>query len=102
MPRDGHVDTATSLDPMLGGCLVTIPAGSPLATAGVGGGPIGARVLYRLENGQATAAPLWDPTTGAFPCGATVTGLNDAARADVSCLGFHARLGVGANGCGTP
>jgi hypothetical protein len=102
VPRDGHVDTGTSVDPMLGGCLVTIPDGTPLAKAGVGGAPIGARIVDRIENGQPTTGKLWDPVTGAFPCGATVPGLNDAARADASCIGVHTRLNVGVGGCAIP
>jgi hypothetical protein len=91
------------VDPMLGACLVYVPPGGPLATAGVGGVPIGARIIDRLENGQPTGTKLWDPVTGAFPCGATVNGLNDASRGDVSCIGVHARLNVGANnGCALP
>jgi hypothetical protein len=101
-PRDGRVDLAGVADPALGGCLVYIPPGSPMATAGTGGARLGARIVDRIENGQTTPTRLWDPLTGAFPCGATVNGLNDASRAEVSCIGVHTRLNVGVNGCAIP
>ncbi|MDB4983629.1 MAG: uncharacterized protein JWM82_4381 [Myxococcales bacterium] len=101
-PRDARVDVARTADPLLGGCLVTIPPGSPMATAGTGMSRIGARIVNRTEDGKETMTKLWDPVTGAFPCGATVNGLNDAARADVSCIGVHTRLNVGVNGCAIP
>ena len=47
---------------------------------GKSGGDIGANILYRYENGQPTTKPLWDPTTGKFPCGATVSGINDGTK----------------------
>ena len=39
-----------------------------------------------------TSNPLWDPASGAFPCGAQVPGLN--ADATHSCRGLHERLNV--------
>jgi hypothetical protein len=102
-PRDAaHVDVATEVDPQLAGCLVYVPPGSPVATAGVAGASLGARVVARYADGQLTSTPLWDPATGAFPCGAAVSGLNDDTRADVSCIGVHARLHVGTGGCALP
>jgi hypothetical protein len=101
-PRDAHVVNSTEIDPQMAGCLVVVPDGSPLKNAGTGGAAIGANVVYRIEDGQVTPTKLWDQTTGAFPCGATVPGVNDAARADVSCVGVSARLHVGAMGCAIP
>jgi hypothetical protein len=43
--------------------------------------------------------PLWDPTTGQFPCGATVAGLNDG---EASCKTVHTRLHVGTADCPVP
>jgi hypothetical protein len=101
-PRDAHVVNSTEIDPQMAGCLVVVPDGSPLKNAGTAGAAIGANVVYRIEDGQVTPAKLWDQTTGAFPCGATVPGVNDTARADVSCVGVAARLHVGAMGCAIP
>lgn len=89
-----------SLDPQLGGCLVFIPDSSPMKGAGQDGGDIGANVLFRTENGVETAAPLWDPVTGQFPCGRVVPGINDVP--DASCRDVHLRLHVGAFGCPLP
>jgi len=68
--------------------------------AGKGGADIGASILYRYERGQATQTPLWDPTTGSFPCGAIVAGVNDVAG--TSCRDVHERLNVNRNGCHFP
>ena len=40
-----------------------------------------------------------NPTTGAFPCGAVVPGINDGPRA---CRNLHERLNVNTNGCRLP
>jgi hypothetical protein len=100
IPRDGHVDDPTELDPKLGGCLVVVPDTSPLAPATPGGAGVGANIVYRFDDGQPTTTKLWDQTTGQFPCGATVAGVND--RAEVSCVGLHTRAHVGSGGCGIP
>jgi hypothetical protein len=96
-PRDAHVVNSTEIDPQLGGCLVDVPDASSLKTSG-----IGANIVFRFEDGQLTTTKLWDQATGQFPCGAVVAGLNDASRADVSCLSVGARLHVGAMGCAIP
>jgi hypothetical protein len=70
-----------------------------MATAGVNGDYIGARILYRYVNGTQLAQPLWDPATGAFPCGAVVAGVNDGAT---RCTNVHTRLNVNTNGCAFP
>ena len=85
---------------MLGGCLVYIPADSPMRGAGPGGIDIGANVVYRYRDGVLTGLPLWDPQTGAFPCGAVVPGVNDDPA--TSCIGIHERLHVGTPDCALP
>jgi hypothetical protein len=95
-----HIVNAVRADPQLGSCKVFIPRGSPMKGAGKNGADIGANVLYRYENGVLTNKPLWDPTTGKFPCGATVAGVND--RAGSSCFDVHKRLNVHTNGCPLP
>jgi hypothetical protein len=103
VPRDAHVTAATEVDPQLGGCLVVVPQASPLKTQGQpGAGGTGANIVFETVAGQLTTTKLWDQTTGKFPCGAVVTGLNDDALADVSCMGVGARLHVGAMGCAIP
>lgn len=89
-----------SMDPALGPCRVFIPDGSPLKGAGLNGGDIGANVLYRYEDGALTNTPLWDLTTGRFPCGAVVAGINDVSGS--SCNDVHQRLNVNTNGCAFP
>ena len=60
---------------------------------------IGANIVYRYENGALTSTPLWDPQTGAFPCGAIVPGINDGER---RCATLHRRLNVDTDGCALP
>jgi hypothetical protein len=83
-----------------GRCLVFVPAGSSMKGQGEDGADIGANVLYRHEDGALTDVPLWDPTTGAFPCGAVISGLNDDPG--TSCSAVHQRLNVAQNGCALP
>jgi hypothetical protein len=97
VPRDNHLVMGTTTDPQLGGCLVAVPAASPFKAAG-----LGANIVYQIVGGGITQTKLWDQQSGAFPCGAVVSGLNDAALADVSCMGVGARLHVGAMGCPIP
>ena len=83
-----------------GKCMLWVPDGSNMKGAGAGGADIGANVLHRYVDGVLTSQRLWNPTTGAFPCGATVAGVNDdPAR---SCIGVHTRLNVNTNGCSFP
>jgi hypothetical protein len=56
--------------------------------------------VYRHQGGLPTANPLWDPSTGAFPCGAVIPGVNDDPAQ--SCIGVHQRLHVGQAGCALP
>jgi hypothetical protein len=87
-------------DPQLGGCLAYQPANAPLRGAGKNGGTIGGEVVYRYQDGLLTGTPLWDPITGAFPCGAVVAGVNDDPA--TSCIGIHQRLHVGTSDCPLP
>jgi hypothetical protein len=99
-PNDSHITNTYRGNPNLGTCLVFIPETSPLKQAGKNGADIGANVLYRYENGVLTTQPLWEPSSGKFPCGAIVPGVNDVAGA--SCFDVHTRLNVQANGCTLP
>jgi hypothetical protein len=97
---DGSFTHTSTNDPSMGTCKVWIPDGSNLKGAGLAGADIGANVLYRYINGTLTATPLWDTTTGKFPCGAQVAGINDVAGA--SCFDVHTRLNVNTGGCAFP
>jgi len=68
--------------------------------AGKNGADIGANIIYRYEDGILTDQKLWDQTTGQFPCGATVSGMNDIVGS--SCFDVNQRLNVGVNGCPIP
>jgi hypothetical protein len=76
---------------------VSLPLGSPLRGAGAGGSDVGASVVDRYQDGLLTNEPLWNATTGAFPCGAVIPGVNDDPTQ--SCIGVNERLHVGAAGC---
>jgi hypothetical protein len=82
-----------------GRCVLWIPSGSNMKGAGKNGADIGANVLRRYESGQLTQKPLWNPTSGAFPCGAVVSGINDG---DKRCTNIHQRLNANTNGCPFP
>lgn len=69
--------------------LVYVPDGSNMRGAGASGADVGANILCRYQDGKLTDRPLWDPATGAFPCGAQLTGTNDAGR---TCNTVHRRL----------
>lgn len=89
-----------SLDPFLGTCKVWIPNTSSMKRAGVGGKDIGANIVYRYQNGILTNVRLWDPTTGAFPQGVLISGINTVAGK--SLFDVHRRLNVNTNGCPFP
>ncbi|HET7178777.1 MAG TPA: right-handed parallel beta-helix repeat-containing protein, partial [Chryseosolibacter sp.] len=91
---------AMSRDPQLGSCKVFIPGSSPMKGAGTDGNDIGANVLCRYENGVLTQTQLWNWSTGQFPCGAIVAGVND--KPGESCFDVNKRLNVNANGCTLP
>jgi hypothetical protein len=63
-------------------------------------GDVGANVVYRYQDGVLTPQPLWDPLTGAFPCGAIVPGINDDPSQ--SCSGAQQRFHVGTPDCALP
>ncbi|MGH8055862.1 MAG: hypothetical protein ACREOH_01305, partial [Candidatus Entotheonellia bacterium] len=88
------------IDPLMGSCKVFLPPTSPLKKVGKSGKDIGANVLFRYANGALTTTPLWDPRTGAFPCGAIVSGVNNVNGS--SCFDVHQRLNVQTNGCLLP
>jgi hypothetical protein len=93
-------------------CAVYVPGGngganpkidgksSNMAGAGLNGEDIGANIVYRYQDGVLTNQKLWDQTTGQFPCGAIVPGMNDVEGS--SCFDVHKRLNVGVNGCPIP
>ncbi len=82
-----------------GQCLLWVPADSPMKGAGEDGQDVGANIVYRYQNGALTDTLLWDRSTGAFPCGAIVEGINDGDR---SCSNMHRRLNANTNGCVLP
>ena len=95
-----NLKSPTTLNPGFGTCKVFVPEASPLKRKGVGGADIGANILYRYKNGVLTSQPLWNATTGEFPHGALVRGVNDIAGS--SLFDVHKRLNVNANGCMLP
>ena len=97
---NSHVTSATTVSPNLGSCKAWVPSTSPMKGAGSGGSDIGANVLYRYQGGVLTTQRLWDPTTGQFPHGALVQGMNDVSG--VSAFDVQMRLNVNANGCTLP
>ena len=92
-PNDNHISGGMTLDPQLGNCTAVLPPGSPMIGAGVGGTNLGADIRTLASTG----APAWKPAWAG--CGAVVAGVNDDPS--TSCIGVHARLGVGA-GCPQP
>jgi hypothetical protein len=98
-PNDEHVllpVTAADDD----GCVAYLGRGSLLHGAAGADGDVGANVINRYQDGALTDAPLWDPRTGAFPCGAVVPGINDDPSQ--SCIGVHERFLVGTAECALP
>jgi len=91
---------STEINPELGSCMVFIPENSPMKGIAKDGADIGANILYRSQDGNLTSQPLWDLTSGAFPCGTIVQGVND--KPDSSCFDVHKRLNVNTNGCSLP
>jgi hypothetical protein len=98
-PADGNVllpVTAAGED----SCVAYLPPTSPLLAAAGAEGDVGANVVRRYQDGTLTSQPLWEPGSGAFPCGAIVAGINDDPSQ--SCSGVHERLHVGSQGCPLP
>ena len=81
-------------------CVAYLGPQSPLRGAAGADGDVGANVIYRTVDGTLTREPLWDPLTGAFPCGAIVAGINDDPSQ--SCSGVHERLRIGTPQCALP
>jgi hypothetical protein len=89
----GHIRHSRAVDaPQVGlgdgQCLIRVPD--------AGAHAIGATIVHRYQDGRLTQQPLWDPATGAFPCGAVVAGINDGP---IRCMNVHTRLHINANGC---
>lgn len=95
-----RLNDTMSVDPKLGGCYVYIPDNSPMSRRGRNGAPLGAEILYRYQDGTLTSVPLWDVSTGRFPCGAVVPGVSDLPG--LSCIDVSLRLNVNRNGCSLP
>ncbi len=89
--RHSHRDEAPQIGLGSAQCLVQ-PAVS-------GGRDVGATIERRYQDGRLTEDPLWDRSTGAFPCGAVVAGVNDGP---IRCSNVHERLNVVAGGCRPP
>lgn len=101
----GNIRRSLSVEPTgmgldEGECIVFVPEGSNMKGAGKDGADIGANILYRYVDGVLGDEPLWDPVTGAFPCGAIIEGVNDVPGA--SCFDVHERLHVNSGGCMLP
>jgi hypothetical protein len=97
----GHIRHSRAVDaPEIGlgseQCLIRVPEGSALKKGGKGARDIGATIVHRYQDGKLTRQPLWDPATGAFPCGTMVAGINDGP---IRCTNVHERLNVTAPGC---
>jgi hypothetical protein len=88
-------DTPSAVDPQMGTCYLWQPDGSAAKTNNWG-----ANILYRYVDGVLTTTPLWDPTTGEFPHGAIIAGVNDIAGQ--SLFDVHTRLNVNTGGCSFP
>ncbi len=102
---DGNIRRSMSVEPTGMGlepsqAIVFVPEGSNMKGAGKDGADIGANLLYRYVDGGLTEEPLWDPTTGAFPHGALVQGINDVAGD--SLFDLHTRLNIGGSGAPLP
>ena len=99
-PLDSHTKYSTQIDPKVGTCKVWLPATSSMKKKGRNGADIGANILFKYQNGSLTTQRLWNPSTGAFPCGAVVSGINNVVGK--SCNDVHKRLNVNFNGCAFP
>src|SRR5262245_45456959 len=97
----GHIRHSRTVDvPEIGlgdgQCLIRVPHRSALMNAAGKARNIGSTILDRYRDGRLTPQALWDPATGAFPCGAVVAGINDGP---IRCTNVHERLNVNAHGC---
>lgn len=96
----GSTTNSSQINPVLGTCRAWVPDDSPMKAAGLGGADIGANILYRYEDGALTETALWNTSTGEFPHGAIITGINDTASTSV--YNVHERLNINYNGCAFP
>lgn len=86
----GNLQRSSRIDPNIEEPFVWVSENSSLKGMGRDGADIGANIIYRYENGTLTSETLWDSTTGAFPCGAILEGIND----EEGCTSVHKRLGI--------
>ena len=99
--RNGRLSDVATSDPGVGSCRLWCPDGAPCKGRGSDGADLGARILYRYENGRLTKKRLWDPDTGAFlSAGGIVQGINDVPGSSLRDL--QERLNVNRNGCRFP
>ncbi|HUK41045.1 MAG TPA: right-handed parallel beta-helix repeat-containing protein [Candidatus Acidoferrales bacterium] len=99
-PPQRNLENAFTKDPRLGNCQVWVPVQSTLKKAATQAVDIGANILYRYEGAQLSTVPLWDRSTGEFPHGAVIPGLNDVPGQ--SAFDVNKRLNVNSNGCTFP
>ena len=92
----------STLNPLLAGCQVYVPASSPMHGAGISGSDIGAGMLYEHDlSGNVTTTKLWDSSFSPprfIGQGGTIPGLNDVAGASL----FDVFNRVGPAGCVLP
>lgn len=98
-PTDAHVlfPITTADDDA---CVAYLGPQSQLRGAAGADGDVGANVIFRTVDGVLTRERLWAARTGAFPCGAIVSGINDDPAQ--SCSGVQQRLRVGTPECALP
>jgi hypothetical protein len=109
-PDDAQfVTNKVNVMPELGGCLVYLPANSPLKGAGTFGDDVGASVVDQYDNGviKTPVVPLWDATGVFRACGAIVTAIdgkpiNGDDTSNCHGLGGPTRLNVASATCPLP
>ncbi|MEK6745887.1 MAG: hypothetical protein AABY33_02495 [Pseudomonadota bacterium] len=92
-----NIRNAIVSNPNMGTCYAWVPDDSPLKKRAAGKTDPGARILYRYNKGSLTSTPLWNRTTGKFPHGAIIAGVND--KAGTSAFDVHTRLNINTKGC---
>lgn len=92
-----NIRNAIVSNPNMGTCYAWVPDDSPLKKRAAGKTDPGARILYRYNKGSLTSTPLWNRTTGKFPHGAIIAGVND--KAGMSAFDVHTRLNINTKGC---
>jgi hypothetical protein len=91
-----YISNSLSSNALLGDSKVVIPPSTPMKGAGQNSEDIGANIVYRYQGGVLTSQKLWDATTGEFPHGAFIAGLNDVAGS--SLFDVNKRLNVKVTG----